>query len=455
MNRTRTPERVGDILGRLPKLSPDADTGAEPRGGSAPTQPCSPGPDGAPPADAREPPDAPASRYDFDLGEFPLFRLNKLAAGRSGREPLRYEDAITGRDGRPVRRSWAVHPGASGFGGPSTQVLLFDLLQLYAEQGARGSQIQFGTLRSLLARRGDRNPSKRDYDRLRRDFDVLRGYDIHCVNAFWDSARLAYADMNWRLFGSVFYFKAGPGADAGGQPFGFIEVSSVFQAAAQSRGLYSLGFDRAFFYRLKPLEQRLAVYLAKQFTSQTLHRRFVRDLARVLPIEAGRDRDSRRILSGAAEGLLRAALPALGSFRLTPSANGEWLAEFRRGTAPADPYSVPRRPAEALGPALGDLVYRIVEAVGGEDDRVWWARCAERLGRGAVDRGLGLLKEARRNGAVKNPGGLLTKFFKDIAAKVGVALTRRTPQVVPARGSRATTCYSRPVDLLNGPSTRL
>ncbi len=329
--------------------------------------------------------------------------------------------AITGRDGRPVRRSWAVHPGASGFGGPSTQVLLFDLLQLYAEQGARGSQIQFGTLKSLLMRRGQRNPSKRDYDRLRRDFDVLRGYDIHCVNAFWDSARRAYADMNWRLFGSVFYFKAAPGPDAGGQPFGFIEVSSVFQAAARSRGLYSLGFDRAFFYRLKPLEQRLAVYLAKQFTSQALHRRFVADLARALPVEARRERDARRTLAAAADGLVRAGLPALASFRLTPAAGGRWLAEFRRGTPPADPFPVPRRPPDS--PAVAELVGRIAEAVGGEDDRAWWARCAERLGRGAVDRGLGLLKEARRNGPVRNPGGLLTKFFKDIAAEAGVALT--------------------------------
>ena len=102
---------------------------------------------------------------------------------------LRYADTITGRDGKPVPRSWSVYPGPFGFGGPSAQVLLFDLIQLYCEQGARGSQIQFGTLRSLLRRRGERNPSARDSERVRRDFDVLRGYDLHCVNAFWDSAR--------------------------------------------------------------------------------------------------------------------------------------------------------------------------------------------------------------------------------------------------------------------------
>ena len=41
-----------------------------------------------------------------------------------------------GRDGEPVAREWKAYPGPFGFGGPSTQVLLYDLLQLYAEQGA-------------------------------------------------------------------------------------------------------------------------------------------------------------------------------------------------------------------------------------------------------------------------------------------------------------------------------
>ena len=253
--------------------------------------------------------DPASSRYDFDLAEFPLFRLNKLAAARSDREPIRYADTITGRDGKPVARSWTVHPGAFGFGGQSTQVLLFDLFQLYAEQGACGSQIQFGTLRSLFLRRGHRNPSKRDYDRLRRDFDILRGYDIHCVNAFWDSGRQSYIDMNWRLFGAVFYFKAAAGPAADEQPFGFVEVSSVLRTVAKTRGFFRLGFDRRQFYALKPLEQRLAVYLSKQFTSQTLHRRFVRDVAAVLPIEADRERDVRRILSDAASGLIAKKLP--------------------------------------------------------------------------------------------------------------------------------------------------
>lgn len=406
MKSSPSPEHIADILKRV----------------GTPTADARPEASDATKAMGRSPESDGGGRYDFDLAEFPLFRLNKLACGEGNREPLRYSDTITGRDGKPVERSWAVYPGPFGFGGQSTQVLLFDLLQLYCEQGARGSQIQFGTLRSLFQRRGERNPSKRDYERLRRDFDVLRGYDLHCQNAFWDSARQSYVDMNWRLFGSVFYFKAGPAPGADEQPFGFIEVSSVLRAVAKSRGFFSLGFDRHQFYRLKPLEQRLALYLAKQFTSQKLHRRFVRDLARVLPIEATRERDVRRLLSEACDGLQKSRVVGLIDAQLVKSASGEWRAEFSRGSRAVTTYTVSRHAAETLSPAAADLVRRISEAVGSNDDRVWWARCVETLGRGAVDRALGLLKEAKQTGTVRNPGGLLTKFFQDIAREAGESL---------------------------------
>src|SRR5262245_43989046 len=235
-------------------------------------------------ADLHEP--DPPGRYDFDLAEFPLFRFFTTRLSRHGREPMVYYDTITGGDGARVAREWKVYPGTFGFGGASAQALLYDLLQLYVEQGARGSQLQFGTLRSLFQRRNTRNPSRRDYERIRRDLDILRGYDFHCRNAFWDRRRRAYVDMNWRLFGSVFYFKAAPTEDGEEMPFGFIEVSPVLQEVARTRGFFSLGFASKAFHRLKPLEQRLAIYLAKMFSSQKVHRRYVEDLARALPIEA-------------------------------------------------------------------------------------------------------------------------------------------------------------------------
>jgi hypothetical protein len=363
-----------------------------------------------------------SGRYDFDLAEFPLFHFYKNRLEAHDRAPLVYSDTITGKDGQPVTREWKAYAGPFGFGGSSTHVLLFDLLQLYVEQGCRGSQIQFGSLRALLQRRGTRNPSKSDYDRIRRDINILRGYDFHCKNAFWDRQKQAYVDMNWRLFGSVFYFKESPVDGESQLPFGFIEISPVLQQIARTRGFFTLGFDSGVFYTLKPLEQRLAIYLAKKFTSQKLHRRYVVDLAKALPIEAARPRDTRRILKLAAQGLLDKRLPILHSFALEKNAVGRWLAVFHRRAAPQQHAPFPRYAAEELTPGLSALVERVVDATGNGDDRLWWTQCVKRLGQGGVDRALGQLKEARQLGSVRNPSALLTKIFKDLASEYQVTL---------------------------------
>jgi hypothetical protein len=360
--------------------------------------------------------------YDLDLAEYPLFQFHTRRVGRPGTAPLCYRDTITGPNGQRLNREWLVHPGPFGFGGPTTQALLYDLLQLYIEQGAEGSQIQFGTLRSLFLRRGRRNPSRGDYQRMRRDLDILRGYDIHCQNAFWDGNRRAYVSMNWRLFGAVFFFRAHPGEQGLELPFGFIEVSPVLRQAVLTRGFFALGFDHQFFHGLKPLEQRLAVYLAKKFTSQQVHRRYVEDLARALPLGAARPRDNLALLKKTAQGLLGKKLPLLASFAVERSRDGRDLAVFFRGQVPARRYLVPTAARMELAPGVASLVDRIVLATGNAGDRRWWTHCAARLGPAAVDRALGQLKEATSLTRIRNPGGLLTKIFKDIATDIGVAI---------------------------------
>jgi len=78
--------------------------------------------------------------------------------------------------------------------------------------------------------------------------------------------------------------------------------------------------------------------------------------------------------------------------------------------------------ARELAPALRSQIERIIEAVGGSEDLDWWTDCTKRLGLGAVDRGLGLLKEARQQQEIKNPGGMLTWLFQKIARECGISL---------------------------------
>ena len=228
--------------------------------------------------------------------------------------------------------------------------------------------------------------------------------------------------MKWRLFGSVFYFKEVPNDSHLERTFGFIEVSPVLTEIARSRGFFALGFDHKLFHSLKPLEQRLAVYLAKKFISQQTHRKHVDDLARALPVEAARPTDARVAIRNAARGLMDKNLPSLARFGFERGRQGRWIAVFERKTAPRQDRRTSRLAAEILEPSVTLYLDLIAEAVGTKDDSVWWTYCIRRLGTGAVDRALGQLKEATRMSTVRNRGGLLTKIFKDIAKESGEAL---------------------------------
>jgi hypothetical protein len=359
--------------------------------------------------------------FDLDLAEFPVFSLS--ANGEVRTTPLEYRDEIQGANGKRIERSWKVFPGPHGFGGPTAQALLFDLIQLYVEQGCKGTIIKFGTMRSLLLRRGKRHPGKDDYERLRRDMTILRGLDFHCKNACWDARKKAYVDAEWRLFGGVWYFKSNPDDHEADMPYGFIEVSEMFQKMARSRGFYATNLASRLFHSLSPLEQRLALYLTKKFLFQPTHRRYFDDLAEVLPIEALCPGDARKSLKRAVERLQQRNLPFFGGFDLIKNQAGRWVASFTRGEIPKERYAFPTNIAEKIAPDLAYHVDRIVEAVGNDKDRVWWTECAKRLGVGSVDRALGQFKEAKQLYSVRNPGGLLTKIFKDIAAERNISIT--------------------------------
>jgi len=197
----------------------------------------------------------------------------------------------------------------------------------------------------------------------------------------------------------------------------------VLQEIARTRGFFVLGFTRHFFRDLKPLEQRLALYLAKKFLSQKLHRRFVNDLAQALPIEAALPKSVRMILKETAQGLLDNRFPLLASFTLEKSPRGgRWLAVFQRKARPKFDHPLSRDAAKKLAPGLAFLVDRIVEATGDGKSRAWWAQCAQSLGHGGVDRALGQLRETCDLRAVKNRGAMLTKIFQDLARERGVTI---------------------------------
>ena len=381
-------QAVGDIIARHPPVPNARAQGTEPRtralacataavrtAGDAAIERAAPASD----SEDQEKP----GRYQGHLAEFPVFILDKRRRAQAGGAALIYVDTIQSPKGELVPRRWEAWPGRLGLGGPSAAELFYELVQIYAEQGAHEDHIHFKTLHALFRRLHPNaaNPDRKDYDRLRRDLDILCGYRFVCENAFYDRERKAYVHMReWSLFTGWSGYTRTP-AKAGYYPyqeelpFGAIGVSPVLRTIAKNCGLFCIGFETKLFRHLKPLEQRLAVYLAKMFVSQTVHRRFVDELAAALPVHAAEAKILRLTLKRAAQGLLDQGVPILRSFAIERAGDSRWLIVFYRARRPRQDYSSSAYAGFNVTPAVALLVDQLVDFTASPQSRPWFTNC--------------------------------------------------------------------------------
>ena len=382
-------------------------------------------------------PEGPVSdgRYDHSLAEFPAFRFGKRR--RSPDKLIRFSDTIAAPNcPEKLVRRWTVYPSARwGYGSATTQATLFDLHQIWKVQGFRGTRIHFGTLRNLYqCQHPGKNPSTLDYTRLRRDLDILCGYEFDCMNAFWDPVSRTYGDMRaWHLFtGWYEATRARAGDPQEELPFGFVELSATFAKVAQERGFFVTGFDSEFFHRLRPIEQRLALYLSKMFVSQELHRRHEAKLYDALPIEAVRVTKQRQTLREAVQGLVLKGYSNLASFSLENASRADGLvATFHRRQKIEQDQPV-RPPALNRLPETERLLVEDIVAVTRDPDSIpMWARAVRGLGEPAVRYALADLRSEQRqrsaagdDGAIKNAGAWLTTKLLALAEERGILIKR-------------------------------
>ena len=378
------------------------------------------------------------THYDHSFAEFPAFRFGKRR--RNGPDELiRFTDTIAVPNSAKQRlvRRWTVYPSAKwGYGGATTQAMLFDLHQIWRTQGFRGTRIYFGTLRNLYqCQHPGKNPSTLDYTRLRRDLDILCGYEFDCLNAFWDPVSRTYGDLRaWHLFTGWYEAKRVRADDPQQElPFGFVELSETFAQIAQQRGFFVTGFDSEFFHRLRPIEQRLALYLSKMFVSQELHRRREVKLYDALPIEAERLSKQRQTLRDAAQGLMDKGYPNLATFSLEKAVRSDGLVGTFRRHCKVQQQDQPLRGValDELPEAVRSLVEDIVEQTGDPASIPMWIRAVRGLGAEAVRFALADLRSEQRQRAaggearaIKSLGAWLTTKFMAMAEERGIRITR-------------------------------
>jgi len=261
-------------------------------------------------------------KYEFNLAEFPVTILSKRPP--KDLKVIEYQDTIVGKDGQVIPRRWKVSPSAEyGFGTSEALGTLFELFQMWKEQGFETPIIRFGSVYNLVKRMGLEDASL-NYARRRKDLNALVGITIEAKNAFWDNKRKAYVDATFHLFDRLHLYRKEAASRQQILPFAYIEASRELWGSIEANALITLKHvAREVFHSLTPTQQRLALYLGKMLYSATEHRRDALQLARQLPIFAKSYKHIKEELSKACDRLIEKDFPYLTAYHYERRRDGK------------------------------------------------------------------------------------------------------------------------------------
>ena len=362
------------------------------------------------------------SKYELTLAEFPIFLLSRTKEDK--RKVIEYTDQISGKGGKMVNREWRVYPSSAGFGTESTFSTLFELFQIWKEDNFEHQTIKFLSLYNVLKRKG-LDTGNRQYKQIIRDLDCLVGITIKAKNAFWDNEVKAYVDMAFHLFDSYHLFKE----KANGQatlPLAQIKASDVLYGSILKNSLLIAGFDSKFFHSLKPLEQRLAIYLSKVFRSQTIHKRDLPKFAEQIPIFAKQTKHIKQQIKRSSTGLIDKGFDLLASFEFESGFNKQEFIIFKRsGTLPKT-FTPKTKTGEFFGKSndhsgIDFLVEDILAVCEDKKSIEFYKKVARTIPESSIYRALSEVKETRDLGEIKkSKGALFTNLIKKYAQEQGI-----------------------------------
>ena len=368
----------------------------------------------------------PKPRYELTLAEFPISLLSKRGGQR---DILEYKDTIDVK-GKKVERIWRVIPSAKyGICGPTTQDTLFELIQLWREQGFQGRNINFGSIYKLIERKLLRSKSDQNYKTVAKDLDRLVHTTFDAINAFYDTKKKAYVDVKgFRLFDYVALYKDSPTGQAA-LPFSYIRTSELLWKSANQQSFFPLNISRELFHSLAPLEQRIALYLDKMFRSQHTVKRDLFKLAEQLPIQSTSKKKIKQTIKNTCEGLIRKGYGGLDSYDFEKSVDGKSEnAIFYRAGNLSLPFErkQPKRgkPNRGVGDPIKELglAMEMVEALGDEENKAFYKLIAQKMPPDIIYRALSEIRQEARESGIRNKGAVFTIKIKRSAQELGIDL---------------------------------
>jgi hypothetical protein len=370
------------------------------------------------------------SKYEMNLAEFPLAILSKqrppglkmIEYHDAKVKVIQYEDTIHGKNGELVPRRWTVIPSLRyGFGSQQLLSLLFELFQIWKEQGFASPQIRFGSIANLIKRQGLAETDTRAFQRNRRDLRALTEMTIDAENAFWDNELGAYVDATFHLFDRVYFYHQEADNKQRALPFAYIEASKELWGSIQTNALTTLKLTSASFHNLTPTEQRLALFLAKMLHWKSKLRRDVQKLAEQLPIYAKRYKDMKKQLTRACDGLLIKKFPHLTGYYYEAKRLGQGdNIVFYKKALPRTPQRVPFDKDSAQ---IDDLVEEILRVTGDRQNEPWYRLIAQGLDYDTIYTALSETKYAHHERQIrKTKAQYFTDTIKRYAQQQGIVL---------------------------------
>jgi len=220
---------------------------------------------------------------------------------------------------------------------------------------------------------------------------------------------------------------------------GYIKAGDyLFYNSILKSSLLSLPFDRKFFHRLTPVEQRLALYLSKVFRSQTVNKRELLEFGRQLPLETKEVKYIKRQLKLNCEGLIEKGFSLLAGYSFKKGADRKSYVLFKRKGVPSEPklpstasankHSSPKQPklefiSDKSHDVIEYLVNQIMEFCKDSQSLNYYKIIARLVPRNTIFRALSEVRDAENRGETKKTKGAhFTWLIKKYAKEQGIKL---------------------------------
>jgi hypothetical protein len=264
------------------------------------------------------------SVFELNLAEFPIAMLSKKAVGL---REYTYSDTITGRNDERIKRTWTIKAqGTDKKGkpleipGPATLQVIFELFQLWNQQGFKESKITIGTYHQFLKRLGWET-GKSGYERLKYVIECIHGLHISCQNAFYLKKEDVYINKEMYLFPSMGTLSRDeiPVDDPNARFY--IRASEDLYKTMKKNNKHYMPISREHFKELTPMEQKLSMILSKYFSvyrkkQRRSWSRKISELADQLPIMSKDNKKIRHQLRTICDGLIEKNSPLLSKYAL-------------------------------------------------------------------------------------------------------------------------------------------